>query len=73
MVIQLLPQIDLPDTAFQQNTEPLTVHAHCICAPAVLSVGTFLTTELSSLRLSIETLAQLVPDPIEALDRSFRC
>jgi len=39
LVIVVLPDIDLPDTAFHQGTAPLVVHARATMAPAVSVVA----------------------------------
>jgi hypothetical protein len=39
LVIVVLPDVDLPDTAFQQGTAPLVVHARTTVAPAVVAVA----------------------------------
>jgi hypothetical protein len=39
LVIVVLPDVDLPDTAFHQGTAPLVVHARATMAPAVLAVA----------------------------------
>ena len=36
LLIQVLPQVDLPATAFCRNSEPLTVHAAIAASPLVL-------------------------------------
>jgi len=39
LVIVVLPDVDLPDTAFQRGTAPLVVHARATVAPAVVAVA----------------------------------
>jgi len=39
LLIVVLPDVDLPDTAFHQGTAPLVVHASGTTAPAALSVA----------------------------------
>jgi len=39
LVIVVLPDVDLPDTAFHQGTAPLVVHARGRAVPAVLAVA----------------------------------
>ncbi len=39
LVIVVLPQVDLPDTAFHQGTAPLVVHARATTAPPVVAVA----------------------------------
>jgi hypothetical protein len=39
LVIVVLPQVDLPDTAFHQGTAPLVVHARATMQPAIVAVA----------------------------------
>jgi len=39
LVIVVLPDVDLPDTAFHQGTAPLVVHARARTAPPVVAVA----------------------------------
>ncbi len=38
LLIVVLPDVDLPDTAFHQGTAPLVVHARATTAPTVVAV-----------------------------------
>lgn len=38
-LVLVLPQVDLLDTAFQNDSEPLAVHALAVAAPLVLSTA----------------------------------
>ena len=38
LLIVVLPDIDLPDTAFHRGTAPILVHARATSAPAVVTV-----------------------------------
>ena len=40
LIIVVLPDVDLPDTAFQQGTAPLVVHARATVVPVVVAVAT---------------------------------
>jgi len=40
LLIVVLPDVDLPDTAFHQGTAPLVVHARARTAPAIVAVAT---------------------------------
>jgi hypothetical protein len=40
LLIVVLPDVDLPDTAFHQGTAPLVVHARGTAAPATVTVAT---------------------------------
>lgn len=47
LLIVYLPDVDLPDTAFHQNTAPLVVHARANAAPPVVAVAAlFVSPEL---------------------------
>ncbi len=35
LLIQVLPQVDLPATAFRQNSEPLSMHGAMLSSPLV--------------------------------------
>jgi hypothetical protein len=39
LLIVVLPDVDLPDTAFHQGTAPLVVHARGTTAPAAITVA----------------------------------
>ncbi len=39
LLIVVLPDVDLPDTAFHQGTAPLLVHARATTAPPVVAVA----------------------------------
>ena len=39
LLIVVLPDVDLPDTAFHQGTAPLVVHARGTAAPATASTS----------------------------------
>ena len=39
LLIVYLPDVDLPDTAFNQGTAPLVVHARANAAPPVVAVA----------------------------------
>ena len=39
LVIVVLPQVDLPDTAFHRGTAPLVVHTQATTAPPVVAVA----------------------------------
>jgi len=39
LVIVVLPEVDLPDTAFHQDTAPLVVHTRAVTAPPIIAVA----------------------------------
>jgi hypothetical protein len=40
LLIVVLPDVDLPDTAFHRGTAPVVVHAQATAAPAAVTVAT---------------------------------
>lgn len=42
LLILVLPDVDLPDTAFHRGTAPVVVHAQATSAPPVVIVATIL-------------------------------
>jgi hypothetical protein len=38
LLIVVLPDVDLPDTAFHRGTAPVVVHAQATAAPAVVTI-----------------------------------
>jgi hypothetical protein len=40
VLILVLPEVDLPDTAFHRGTAPVDIHARFTSAPTLLSTGT---------------------------------
>jgi hypothetical protein len=40
LLIVVLPDVDLPDTAFHRNTGPGAIHAQVNAAPVVVALGT---------------------------------
>jgi hypothetical protein len=42
LVIVVLPDVDLPDTAFRQGTAPLVVHTQATRAPVAVAVAVLL-------------------------------
>jgi hypothetical protein len=77
LLVQVLPQVDLPDTAFQGNTEPLSIYALSVAAPAVLIFGCGPQFPLAADHLPWTApatgAAYPATDLLELLDRSLRC
>jgi hypothetical protein len=78
VLILVLPDVDLPDTAFHRGTAPVDVHSRCTSAPGLLTVSTvgqlsFSAHPASRRReyslLSSHTTAIFLP----LLHRSLRC
>jgi hypothetical protein len=51
LVIVVLPDVDLLDTAFQRDTAPIAVHAQATSAPATVTVATVLQLPPYSLEI----------------------
>ncbi len=50
LLIQILPQVDLPATAFRRNSEPLAIHATLVSSPLVLISTSAMHAVLPDLR-----------------------
>src|SRR5271167_644786 len=48
VLILVLPEVDLPDTAFHRGTAPVDVHARVTSAPTLLSVNTVVPFSFSA-------------------------
>jgi hypothetical protein len=78
VLILVLPQVDLPDTAFHGGSAPVDVHARVTSAPALLNVDT-----AAQLSFSVETtsrrrehspvFAHATSSFLPLLHRSLRC
>lgn len=78
LLIVVLPDVDLPDTAFHQGTAPLVVHARGTTAPAAVTVaGAFHLPDLaltsSYLRDSQGLAENRDPNFRPILLRTIRC
>ena len=78
LLIVVLPDVDLPDTAFHQGTAPLVVHARGTTAPAAVTVAAAFQlpdpTQISSSPREPEGLAEnLDPNFRPILLRAIRC
>ena len=78
LLIVILPDVDLPDAAFQGGTAPVVMHAHASGAPAVISAGATSAALLSdgTFRFQAQLLgwtADTPPNFRPILLRSIRC
>jgi hypothetical protein len=78
VLILVLPQVDLPDTAFHGGTAPVDVHARVTSAPALLSVDTavqlsFSVQTASRRREHSPVFAHATSSFLPLLHRSLRC
>jgi len=78
LLIVVLPDVDLPDTAFQQGSAPLVVHASGTTAPAAVTVAAVFqvpdSKQISTpLRESTGLAQSLDPNFRPILLRSIRC
>jgi|SRR5271163_30340 hypothetical protein len=77
LLIVILPDVDLPDTAFHRGTAPVVVHAQVTTAPAAATVATILqvpsAAEISRHYYEPGTLAfSPRPNSLSILLRSIR-
>lgn len=47
LLIVVLPNVDLPDTAFHRGTAPIVVHAQANAAPAAVTVASIFQLSIS--------------------------
>jgi|SRR5271167_4767316 len=78
VLILVLPEVDLPDTAFHRGTAPVDVHARVTSAPGLLSLGTvvslcFSAHTASSCRENVVQFAHATSSSLPLLHRSLRC
>jgi hypothetical protein len=78
VLILILPQVDLPDTAFHRDTAPVDLHARVTSAPSLLSMGTvvsfsFSTHAVSSCRERILEFAHATSSSLPLLHCVLRC
>ena len=78
LLIVVLPDVDLPDTAFHQGTAPLVVHARGTAAPATVAVAAVFQlpdrSQMSGAFREPEKLADnLDPNFRPILLRAIRC
>jgi hypothetical protein len=77
-LILVLPQVDLPDTAFHRGTAPVDVHSRVTSAPGLLSVSTdvqvsFSAHPASRFREHGLSFAHATSVCLPLLHRSLRC
>jgi|ERR1700722_10457314 hypothetical protein len=78
LLIVVLPDVDLPDTAFHRGTAPVLVHAQANAAPAAVVVASlFQSTRADRTLRRLHEPGGLSADPdpnfIPILLRSIRC
>jgi len=77
-LILILPQVDLPDTAFNRGTAPVDVHARSISTPGLVSVNqpvtqNFLAPPTSRRREDFLFSGYAISSSRPLLHRSLRC
>jgi len=77
-LILVLPQVDLPDTAFNRGTAPVDVHAHSTSAPGLLGIGTVVSLHFQAHTTSRRSEKPMVygyatSSSLPLLHRSLRC
>jgi hypothetical protein len=78
VLILVLPEVDLPDTAFHRGTAPVDVHAQVTSAPTLLSVTTVVPFSVPAQTASRRRERSLVfahsdSSFLPLLHRSLRC
>lgn len=78
LLILVLPDVDLPDTAFHRGTTPVVVHANATSAPAPVMVASALPLHrIVQYQLALHMLSEfdltLEPNFRSILLRSIRC
>ena len=78
LLILVLPNVDLPDTAFHRGTAPVVVHANATSAPVPVMVAPALPLHgIVQYALALHTLSEfdltLEPNFRPILLRSIRC
>jgi hypothetical protein len=78
VLILVLPQVDLPDTAFHGGTAPVDLHSRVTSAPGLLSVGALVPFSFSTHPASRRSEHSLVfayatSSFLPLLHRSLRC
>lgn len=78
LLILVLPDVDLPDTAFHRGTAPVVVHANATSAPAPVMVASVLPLHgIVQYQLALHMLSEfdltLEPNFRSILLRSIRC
>ena len=77
-LILILPQVDLPDTAFNRGAAPVDVHVRSVSAPGLLSFGTVVLFHFSSQTASGRherhvRSGHVTSSSLPLLHRSLRC
>jgi hypothetical protein len=78
VLILVMPQVDLPDTAFHQGTAPVDVHSRGTSARGIMSVSSIVPLGFSAHPASRRNEQSLVPARatsgfLPLLHRSLRC
>jgi hypothetical protein len=78
VLILVLPQVDLPDTAFRGGTAPVDVHSQGAYTPGLFSIGAVIPFSFSAHPASRRPEHSLVfahakPRFLPLLHRSLRC
>jgi hypothetical protein len=78
VLIVVLPDVDLPDTAFHGGTAPVDVHSRVTSGPALLGVGAAVPFDLLTHPASRRTEQTLVfahdaTSSLPLLHRALRC
>jgi len=77
VLILILPDIDLPDTAFHRGTAPVVEHSRTSSAPGLLTVriptSLFVAREANALQREQSLSPHLILQSLPILHQSLRC
>jgi len=77
VLILILPDIDLPDTAFHRGTAPVVEHSRASSAPSLLTVRILtplvFSGEAAESRLERSSLSHSTLQSLPILHQSLRC
>lgn len=77
VLILILPDIDLPDTAFHRGTAPVVEHSRASSAPSLLTsriqTPLVFSAETAEAQLERSSLSHLTSQSLPILHQSLRC
>jgi hypothetical protein len=77
VLILILPDIDLPDTAFHRGTAPVVEHSRASAAPSLLTVRiltpVMFLSEVAESQLERSSLSHSTSQSLPILHQSLRC
>ena len=79
LMVQVLPQVDLPDTVFHRSASPLAMHARnatvraALTSVALSQLGTSAKSSVSDLGVLRYLPTRRLAGLLELIDRNLRC